>query len=78
MVDTGVLVVVPLRFRLVAVDLNRRAVDIERDGLHPFALTLGPNSATGHLQHRLAQNRDVRRLRHNRCEARQCRLRGEL
>ncbi len=76
-VDPGIVMAIPLRLRLVAVDLDGCAVDIECDGRHPFALTLGPDPAPRHLQHRLAQDLDIRRFRQDRGEARQRRLRGE-
>ena len=41
-VDPGVVMAVPLRFRLGAVDLDGGAVDVERDGRQPFALIPRP------------------------------------
>ncbi len=40
-IDAGSIVAVPLRLRLMPMDLNRQAVDIERDVLEPSAAVLG-------------------------------------
>ena len=58
-------------------DFDRRTVDIKRDGAHALALPLGPDPAPRELQHRLAQDLEVRRFGHQRREPRQGRLRGE-
>ncbi len=44
-----IVVTVPFGLRLVAVDLNRRTVDIEGDGRHPLATPLGSDAAPGQL-----------------------------
>ena len=61
----------------MAMDLDRRTVDIEGDGRHPLATPLGSDAATGQLQHRLSQNLEVRGLSHQRGKARQRRLRRQ-
>ena len=54
MVDPGVVVSVPLSLRLMAMDFDRRAVDVECYAGQLLAAPLGPKAAAGQLEHRLA------------------------
>lgn len=77
MVNAGVAVAVPFRLRLMPMHFDRRAVDIERDAGQRPAAPLSPEASAGKFQHRLAQHLEVCRLRHQRGEPRQRRLRGQ-
>ncbi len=60
---------VPLGPGLVAVDFDRRTVDVESDALGALAAALGPDASPGHLEYRLAQDLQVGGLGHERGEA---------
>jgi len=69
MVDLCIIMAVPFSLRLMAMHLDRGAVDIEGDALDAFAVPLRAQPAAGQLQHRLAQNLQVGGLRHDRGKA---------
>lgn len=49
-------------------NLDRRAVDVARHACHPLAAPLGLDASAGKFQHRLLQDFEVGRLRHQRGE----------
>ncbi|TVP68858.1 MAG: hypothetical protein EA339_15480 [Rhodobacteraceae bacterium] len=55
----GMVMAIPFRFGLVAVDVDGHAVDIEREPFRTLAFPLGPRPASTEFQHRLAQYRQV-------------------
>jgi hypothetical protein len=67
-IDPDVVMAILLRLRLVAMNLDRRAVYIERHAGYLLSGQLGPDAAAGKFLHRLAQHLEVGRLRHRRDE----------
>jgi len=59
MVDPGPVVAVPLRLRLVSVDLDGQAVDVQRDASAPLPAVLGAQVPTGEFEGGFPQNLQV-------------------
>ena len=77
MVDARLVISVPLGLRLMAVNLDGDAVDVERHPLQAPPTVFCAQPPRGEFQRALAQSLQVAGLGHDRGEARKRRLRGQ-
>jgi len=75
--DRAAVVTVVLSSRLMAVDLNREAVDVERHIALPVAAVLGLEATGSPLQKEAAKDAAIVLGTKRLMQARKCRLRGE-
>ena len=75
--DARVVVSVPFGLRLMTVNLERQAVDVERDPGQAPAVVMRPQPPRGEFEYAIAQGLQITRLSHHCGEARQRRLRSQ-
>ncbi len=77
MVDPGAIVAVPLRLRLVSVNLDRQAVDVQRDACAPLPAVLGTQVTTGEFKRGFTQDLEICGFGQHRRASRQRGLGGQ-